>query len=183
MPLIECRFFLADRNDVHAVEVFAVPILDRADALPCHAPLSIDRAPPKKPWTQMELPSADPNKMVGLFQAQGFQGRQNPSYQHHGQLVPWPLLRLRTTRRFAGKRRELSLAFLKSLVPKPPNSFHPSSDGLHLHAARTARRVLNVPFQSSIRAWMLLHAARRARSLLSGECATRLSSSSLPIGP
>jgi hypothetical protein len=92
MPLIECRFFLADRNDVHAVEVFAVPILDRADALPCHAPLSIDRAPPKKPWTQMELPSADPNKMVGLFQAQGFQGRQNPSYQHHGQLVPWPLL-------------------------------------------------------------------------------------------
>jgi hypothetical protein len=94
-----------------------------------------------------------------------------------------PLLRLRTTRRFAGKRRELSLAFLKSLVPKPPNFFHPSSDGLHLHAARTARRVLNVPFQSSIRAWMLLHAARRARSLLCGECATRLSSSSLPIGP
>jgi hypothetical protein len=79
-----------------------------ADALPCHAPLSIDRAPPKKPWTQMELSSADPNKMVGLFQAQGFQGRQNPSYQHHGQLVPWPLLRLRTTRRFAGKRRDVS---------------------------------------------------------------------------
>jgi hypothetical protein len=63
----------------------------------------------------------------------------------------------------------------------------PSSDGLHfrfgLHAARTARRVLNVPFQSSIRAWMLLQAARRARSFLCGECATRLSSSSLPIGP
>ena len=52
-----------------------------------------------------------------------------------------------------------------------------------LHAARIARRALNVPFQSSIRAWMLLHAARRARSFLCGECATRLSSSSLPIGP
>jgi len=97
------------------------------------------------------------------------------------------LLWLRTTRRFAGKRRGLSLAFLKSLVPKPPDSSHRSSDGLHfrfgLHAARTARRVLNVPFQSSIRAWMLLQAARRARSFLCGECATRLSSSSLPIGP
>jgi hypothetical protein len=30
-------------------------------------------------WMQMELSSADPNKMVGVFQAQGFQGRQNPS--------------------------------------------------------------------------------------------------------
>ena len=28
MLLIEGRFCLADRNDVHAVEVFAVPILD-----------------------------------------------------------------------------------------------------------------------------------------------------------
>jgi hypothetical protein len=97
------------------------------------------------------------------------------------------LLWLRTTRRFAGKRRGLSLAFLKSLVPKPPNSADRSSDGLHfrfgLHAARIARRVLNVPFQSSIRAWMLLQAARRARSFLCGESATRLSSSSLPIGP
>jgi hypothetical protein len=44
-----------------------------------------------------------------------------------------------------------------------------------LHAARAARRVLNVPFQSSIRAWMLLQAARRARSFLCGESAMSLS--------
>ena len=29
MLLIEGRFCFADRNDIHAVEVFAVPILDR----------------------------------------------------------------------------------------------------------------------------------------------------------
>src|SRR5882757_3054277 len=62
-----------------------------------------------------------------------------------------------------------------------------SFGGLHfarsLYAARAARRVPNVPFQSSIRAWMLLHAARRARSFFCGESATSLSSSSLPIGP
>ena len=51
------------------------------------------------------------------------------------------------------------------------------------HAARAARSELNVPFQRSIRAWMLLHAARNARSFLCEESATRLSSSSLPIGP
>src|SRR5437762_176421 len=44
--------------------------------------------------------------------------------------------------------------------------------GRSLHAARAARRVLNVPFQSSIRAWMLLQAARKARSFLCGESAT-----------
>jgi hypothetical protein len=52
-----------------------------------------------------------------------------------------------------------------------------------LHAARAALRVPSVSFQSSIRAWMLLHAARKARSFRCGESATSLSSSSPPIGP
>jgi hypothetical protein len=47
-----------------------------------------------------------------------------------------------------------------------------------LHAARAALRVPSVSFQSSIRAWMLLHAARKARSFRCGESATSLSSSS-----
>ena len=55
--------------------------------------------------------------------------------------------------------------------------------GRGVHAARISRSVLNVPFQSSIRALMLLHAARRARSSLCGESATRPSSNSRPIGP
>ena len=90
------------------------------------------------------------------------------------------------TRRF---RREAAGQFLafSSLVPKPSELADRSSGGLGfgrgLHAARRSRSVLNVPFQRSIRAWMLLHAARSARSSFSGEPATRPSSSSCPIGP
>jgi hypothetical protein len=42
---------------------------------------------------------------------------------------------------------------------------------------------LKMPFQSPIRALMLLHAARRARSPFSGALATRSSSNSRPLGP
>jgi hypothetical protein len=80
-----------------------------------------------------------------------------------------------TTRRISNRR----VGFL----PLRP----PSSAGLRfergVHAARLSRSVLSVPFQSSIRAWMLSHAARRARSSLCGESPTRFSSSSRPIGP
>ena len=48
---------------------------------------------------------------------------------------------------------------------------------------RLLRSLLNVPFQRSILASMLLHAAHRARSFLSGEFAIRPSSSSRPLGP
>jgi hypothetical protein len=41
--------------------------------------------------------------------------------------------------------------------------------GHELQAARLWRSVLNVPFQSSIRALMLLHAAQTARSSFRGE--------------
>jgi hypothetical protein len=90
------------------------------------------------------------------------------------------------TRRFRREAAGLFLAF-SSLVPKPSEHADLSSGGLGfqrgLHAARRSRSVLNVPFQRSIRAWMLLHAARSARSSFSGEPATRPSSSSCPIGP
>jgi hypothetical protein len=90
------------------------------------------------------------------------------------------------TRRFRREAAGLFLAF-SSLVPKPSELADLSSGGLGfgrgLHAARRSRSVLNVPFQRSIRAWMLLHAARSARSSFSGEPATRPSSSSCPIGP
>jgi hypothetical protein len=45
------------------------------------------------------------------------------------------------------------------------------------------RSLLNVPFQSPIRAFMLPHAACSARSPLCGESATRSSSNSRPMGP
>ena len=86
-------------------------------------------------------------------------------------------------------RREAAGLFLafNSLVPKPSGLADLSSGGLGfgcgLHAARRSRSVLNVPFQSSIRAWMLLQAARSARSSFSGEPATRPWSSFCPIGP
>jgi hypothetical protein len=50
-------------------------------------------------------------------------------------------------------------------------------------AGRISRSLLNVPFQSSIRALMLLQAARRALSCLCGESPTSSSSSARPLGP
>ena len=52
-----------------------------------------------------------------------------------------------------------------------------------LSTPRLPRSLLNVPFQSPIRALMLLQAARSARSPLSGEFDTRFSSNSRPLGP
>jgi hypothetical protein len=90
------------------------------------------------------------------------------------------------TRCFRREAAGLFLAF-NSLVPKPSELADLLSGGVGfgrgLHAARRSRSVLNVPFQSSIRAWMLSHAARSARSSFSGESATRPSSSSCPMGP
>ena len=92
-----------------------------------------------------------------------------------------------TTRRLSQGSGGSVFAFLDRSSRSHRNSAHLSSGGLRfgcgLHAARLSRSVLNVPFQSSIRALMLLHAARRARSSLCGESATRPSSSSRPIGP
>ena len=83
------------------------------------------------------------------------------------------------TRRFRWEAAGLFLAF-SLLIPKLSQLADLSSGGLGfgrgLHAARRSRSVLNVPFQRSIRAWMLLHAARSARSSPSGESATRPSS-------
>ena len=88
---------------------------------------------------------------------------------------------------FAEKRRVCFLALLAYSSRSHADSAHLSSGGLRFevgpHAARISRSVLNVPFQRSIRALMLLHAACRARWCLSGESATRPSSSSRPIGP
>jgi hypothetical protein len=74
-----------------------------------------------------------------------------------------------------------------SQLTKPSELICRLSGGLRLerglYAARLLRSVLNVPFQSSIRALMLLHAERRARSSLSDDPATRPSRSSRPIGP
>ena len=53
---------------------------------------------------------------------------------------------------------------------------------IELSTLRPLRSLLSVPFQSRIRASMLLHAARRACSTLFGELATRFSSSSRPVG-
>jgi len=50
-------------------------------------------------------------------------------------------------------------------------------------AQRLLRSLPNVPFQSPMRALMLLHAACRARSSLCGDFATRPSSNSRPLGP
>ena len=47
---------------------------------------------------------------------------------------------------------------------------------------RLLRGLLNKPFQSSIRALMLLHAAWTARCCACGEFATRFASSSRPQG-
>jgi hypothetical protein len=50
-------------------------------------------------------------------------------------------------------------------------------------AGRMSRSLFNVPFQSSIRALMLLQAAPRALSCLCGESPTSSSSSARPLGP
>jgi hypothetical protein len=50
-------------------------------------------------------------------------------------------------------------------------------------AGRISRSLFNVPFQSSIRALMLLQAAPRALSCLCGESPTSSSSSARPLGP
>jgi hypothetical protein len=92
-------------------------------------------------------------------------------------------------RRMAGAERYPSSAIHPSMgIAKRPT--HPTDRatarlrlGPGLHAARFSRSALNVPSQRSIRDLMLLHAARRARSSLCGESATRPSSISRPIGP
>src|SRR5271163_2795608 len=52
-----------------------------------------------------------------------------------------------------------------------------------LSTPQLLRSLLNVPFQSPIRALMLVHAARQARASRCGEFPTIDSSNSRPLGP
>ena len=90
------------------------------------------------------------------------------------------------TRQERPAAREWRACFLPSFVrlsSRPHSSIAAAYISDRRHAARVARRVPNVPFQSSIRALMLLHAARRARSCRCGDPATKSLRSSRPMGP